>query len=98
MALPLAGRSRVNGNHAGPLGRCGRLSTNAPARPLRAGERMVSGMAYKRVTVKEQTYPGEEVEKVLSPCQESPAWIIYLKSGLKIVTTHPVTCVVEEGK
>jgi len=55
-------------------------------------------MAYKRVTVKEQTYPGDEVEKVLSPCWESPAWIIYLKSGLKIVTTHPVTCVVEEGK
>ena len=71
---------------------------NAGAEPPFRRPKDGSQMAYKRVTVKEQTYPGDEVEKVLSPCWESPAWIIYLKSGLKIVTTHPVTCVVEEGK
>ena len=56
-------------------------------------------MAYKRVTVKEHTYPGEEVEKVIYPDVGGPAlFTIYLKSGLMIVTTQPVTVVEEYGK
>lgn len=55
-------------------------------------------MAYKRVTVKDQTFSGDDVEKVIYPDDGSAVFTIYLKSGLMIVTTHPVTVVSEYKK
>jgi hypothetical protein len=54
-------------------------------------------MAYKLVTVRDETFPGDEVEKVIGPDEQGAAWVIYLKKGIRIMTTHPVT-VIEEVK
>lgn len=55
-------------------------------------------MGYKLVTVRDETFPGEEIERVIAPDAESAAWVIYLKSGLRIMSTHPVTVIEEVGK
>jgi hypothetical protein len=40
-----------------------------------------------------ETIPGSDVMNVLYPDKEDPVWLIQLKDGTEIRTTHPVTVI-----
>lgn len=55
-------------------------------------------MAYRLVRIENETIPGEDVKRVLTPDLESPYWYIELKDGTRFKTTHPITVIEEPAK
>lgn len=96
----------IAGDPSDPLGQAGEMRGTSsltldplPGDPLAGRGKDGREMGYKLVRVDQETYAGNEVEKVIEPdVGGPPLFIIYLKSGLRIISTHPVTVIEEVGK